>query len=41
MRKELQSAKSLIAFRDVPEIDSLVLRKGISFWKEQNEKCRR
>lgn len=31
MRKELQSAKSLIAFRDVPEIDSLVLRKGISF----------
>lgn len=41
MRKELQSAESLIAFRDVPEIDSLVLRKGISFWKEQNEKCRR
>lgn len=31
MRKELQSAESLIAFRDVPEIDSLVLRKGISF----------
>lgn len=31
VRKKPKSAKSLIAFRDVPKIDSLVLRKGISY----------